>query len=69
MHFLAQTMDLNHDGEVTVDEFVHYCRSQQGIRESMTVSGAGRALCMQHRPSCLVSYKAPLSGPPRSGGP
>ena len=31
-------MDLNHDGEITVDEFVHYCRSHQGIKESMTVS-------------------------------
>ena len=41
MHLICfgtlQTMDLNHDGEITVDEFVHYCRSNQGIEESMTV--------------------------------
>ena len=33
-------MDLNHDGEITVDEFVHYCRSHQSISESMTVRKA-----------------------------
>ena len=35
-------MDLNHDGEITVDEFVHYCRSHQSISESMMVSEEDR---------------------------
>ena len=40
-------MDLNHDGEITVDEFVHYCRSHQGIKESMTVrENSNRDFCM-----------------------
>ena len=32
-----ETMDLNHDGYISVDEFVTYCTSQQEVRESMTV--------------------------------
>ena len=60
MRFVAQTMDLNHDGEVTVDEFVHYCRSQQGIRESMTVSGA------KFKSACNIAPRASSLTRPRS---
>lgn len=32
-----ETMDLNQDGYISVDEFVQYCTSQQEVRDSMTV--------------------------------
>ena len=33
-----ETMDLNEDGYISVDEFLTYCTSQQEVKESLTVS-------------------------------
>lgn len=35
---IFQTMDLNHDGLISVDEFIQYCTSQQDVRNSLAVS-------------------------------
>ena len=32
-----ETMDLNQDGFISVDEFVAYCTTQQEVKDSMTV--------------------------------
>lgn len=32
-----ETMDLNHDGYISVDEFVTYCTTQEEVKESMLV--------------------------------
>jgi len=34
---IFETMDLNHDGFISVDEFIVYCTSQQEVKDSMTV--------------------------------
>ena len=34
---IFETMDLNHDGKITLDEFVTYCTTQEGVRQSLTV--------------------------------
>ena len=35
---IFQTMDLDRDGLISIDEFIQYCMSQQEVRESMAVS-------------------------------
>jgi Ca2+-binding EF-hand superfamily protein len=34
---IFETMDLNKDGKVTLDEFVTYCTTQEGVRQSLMV--------------------------------
>jgi hypothetical protein len=34
---IFETMDTNHDGKVTLDEFVNYCTTQESVRQSLTV--------------------------------
>ena len=39
-----ETMDLNQDGTISVDEFMTYCTSHQDVTQSLTVSAVYR-LC------------------------
>ena len=34
---IFETMDLNHDGKITLDEFVTYCTTKEDVRQSLTV--------------------------------
>jgi len=34
---IFETMDTNRDSKITLDEFVHYCTTQQDVRHSLMV--------------------------------
>ncbi len=57
---LFETMDLNHDGQISMEEFIQYCSSQQEIKESMTVRRfmySVRRKCPPVRPRKDAAYK------------
>ena len=38
VNMVFETMDLDQDGFISVDEFLTYCTSQQEVKDSLTVS-------------------------------